>query len=411
MRTLQDSFTTSWVIGDDTIKMGPKKMKERVREQYFQALEEQNKKVEEKVSSVKGIQVKQASQNTLGKAIATGFREGESAFSQYQRGIQRVGQGARSVGLDVKTDARALGSQISTTFGPTQKRSAGRAAFNRDLKAASRTGFTPSRRSRSTGAPPLPGAVGATSLSPIPALPSDAAFTKSGEQVEGTTALNNKTNTVNNKGNTKNTTSEETNTTSKKESKNCPCCQRELAEGAEPITVESVKNVWSDLKDELAGNRENKNEERVSKFRSSKGKINNRRKQLEEAKRKIEEEMEKKKKEILNKIKIEGKNELTIADLDTEISRLADKSETVDTEADKLESNLKKQRDKEKRERCIADSNAVKSAEIVEKEEILSTLRNTRNNNKTPSSTKKKIGKQIKELEKEIKKMKSGEKK
>ncbi len=408
MRTLQDSFTTSWVIGDDTIKMGPKKMKERVREQYFQALEEQNKKAEEKVSSVKGIQVKQADKNTLGSAIASGFRQGESAYSQYQRGIQRVGQGARSVGLDVKTDPRALGSQISTTFGPTQKRSAGRAALNLAMKkSANRTGFTPSRTSRSTGAPPLPGAVGATSLSPIPALPSDAAFTKSGEQVEGTTEVNNKTTTVN----TKNTTSQETKTTRKKESKNCPCCQRELAEGAEPITVESVKNVWSDLKDELAGNRENKNEERVSKFRSSKGKINNRREMLKEAKLKIEEEMEKKKKEILNKIKIEGKKELTIADLDTEISRLADESEAVDTEADKLESNLKKQRNKEKRERCIADSNAVKSAEIVEKEDILSTLRQTRNNEKTPSSTKKKIAKQIKKLEKEIEQMKSGKKK
>ena len=43
MRTLVDSFSTSWVIGDDTIKMGPKKMKERVAQQYFQALEEENK--------------------------------------------------------------------------------------------------------------------------------------------------------------------------------------------------------------------------------------------------------------------------------------------------------------------------------------------------------------------------------
>ena len=54
MRTLVDSFSTSWVIGDDTTKMGPKKMKERVAQQYFQALEEENKS-RRKVSLVKGI--------------------------------------------------------------------------------------------------------------------------------------------------------------------------------------------------------------------------------------------------------------------------------------------------------------------------------------------------------------------
>ena len=81
----------------------------------------------------------------------------------------------------------------------------------------------------------------------------------------------------------------------------------------------------------------------MSKFRSSKGKINNRRKQLIKAKRKIEEEMEKKKREILNNI--EGTNVKTTEDLDAEISRLAEESEEVESKADKLRNNFKKKRD------------------------------------------------------------------
>lgn len=411
MRTLQDSFTTSWVIGDDTIKMGPKKMKERVREQYFQALEEQNKKAEEKVSSVKGIQVKQADQNSLGKAIATGFREGESAYSQYQRGIQRVGQGARSVGLNVKTNARALGSQIGDTFGSKGKSAASRAFNTARSKARNRsTGMgTRSSPARSTGAPPLPGAVGATSLSPIPALPSDASFTKTGDQVEGTTtAVNNKTTTVNSKGNTKNTTSKEINTKSKEESKNCPCCQRELAEGAEPITIDSVKNVWSDLKVELAGEKAKSHKAKVDKVLGGKEEINKKVKKLKEAKEAMEKAMEAKRKEVLRDLDIDGN--LNNEQIDEKIEELEKASKEVDSEANKLGNNLKKQRDKEKRERCIADSNAIKSAEINEKEEKLEELEKELTETQKKSN-RKNIEKEIKKIKKEIKKMESNREK
>lgn len=352
MRTLQDSFTTSWVIGDDTIKMGPKKMKERVREQYFQALEEQNKKAEEKVSSVKGIQVKQASQNTLGKAIASGFRQGESAYSQYQRGIQRVGQGARSFGLDVKTDSRALGSQIGSTFGPSKRgTSAGRRAFNNARsRARDRSSGLGTRSStvRPTGAPPLPGAVGATSFSPIPALPSDAAFTKSGEQVDGITPSNVNTtnaNTGKNKNNNKNRSKVEYTT------KNCPCCQRELADGAEPITIDSVKNVWSDLKVELAGEKAKRNEARVKKVLGGKEEINEQVEKLKEAKEAMEKAMKEKRKEVLRGLGIDGN--LDNEQIDKKIKELEEKSDAVQTEAETLNSKLSREREEARKKECI----------------------------------------------------------